>query len=174
MSDLRYPIGEFQRQSNYTPEQRQGKIDLLKQAPQSLRAVLAGLSELQLDTPYRDGGWTVRQVAHHIPDSHLNAYTRVKLALTEDRPTIKPYDEGAWATLADTKRVPLEVSVALLEAVHTRLAAIFESLQEADWKREYLHPVNGATSIEATLASYVWHAQHHTAHIKNLRQRKGW
>jgi uncharacterized damage-inducible protein DinB len=174
MSDLRYPIGEFRRKSSYTPEEKHTNIALLKQAPGELRSALAGLSATQLDTPYREGGWTVRQVAHHVPDSHLNAYTRIKLALTEDKPVIKPYDEVAWATLADTQHTPLEVSLALLGAIHTRLAVILESLVEADWQREYLHPVNGATSIETTLASYVWHGQHHTAHITALRQRNGW
>lgn len=174
MSDLRYPIGEFRRKSRYTSEERQVNIALLKQAPNALRSALAGLSAPQLDTPYREGGWTVRQVAHHLPDSHLNAYTRVKLALTEEKPVIKPYDETAWALLADTQYTHLEVSIVLLGAVHTRLAIIFESLEESDWQREYLHPVNGATSIEATLASYIWHGQHHIAHITNLRERKDW
>ena len=174
MTDLQYPIGEFKRQPSYTPDLRRVNIELLKQAPTHLRMAVAGLSEAQLDTPYRESGWTVRQVTHHLPDSHLNAYTRVKLALTEDKPTIKPYNEEAWALLADTRNTPLEVSLMLLEAIHTRWAILLESLSEPDWKREYLHPVNGTTSIEATLASYVWHGQHHIAHITGLRQRMGW
>ncbi len=174
MPDLRYPIGEFRRQASYSPKERLENIELLRQAPVSLRSALVGLSDAQLDTPYREGGWTLRQVVHHIPDSHLNAYTRVKLALTEDKPVIKPYDETAWASLTDTQQTPLEVSVVLLEAIHTRWINIFQSLNESDWQRDYLHPVNGATSIEATLASYVWHGQHHIAHITQLRQRKGW
>jgi uncharacterized damage-inducible protein DinB len=174
MTDPRYPIGEFERQPEYSPTARLELIERLKAAPSSLRTAVAGLSEAQLETPYREGGWTVRQVAHHIPDSHLNAYTRVKLALTEDGPIIKPYDEEAWAQLEDTRRVPLEVSVALLEAVHTRWVAIFQSLSEPQWKLEYLHPVNGVTSLEATLASYVWHGEHHIAQITQLRQRQGW
>jgi uncharacterized damage-inducible protein DinB len=174
MSDPRYPIGEFKRQPDYSPEARLELIERLKTAPSSLRRAIQDLSDAQLETPYREGSWTVRQVAHHIPDSHLNAYTRVKLALTEDRPIIKPYDEEAWAQLEDTKRVPLEVSVALLEAVHTRWIAIFQSLSESQWKLEYLHPVNGAMSLEATLASYVWHGEHHIAQITALCQRQGW
>jgi uncharacterized damage-inducible protein DinB len=174
MSNLRFPIGEFRRKANYSLEERRANIALFKQAPEALANALAGLSDAQLDTTYREGGWTVRQVAHHVPDSHLNAYTRVKLALTEDKPVIKPYDEVAWAKLADTQHAPLEVSLALLEAVHTRLVILFESLKDADWQREYLHPVNGPTSIETALASYVWHGQHHTAHITELRKRKGW
>ncbi|MGL4610329.1 MAG: YfiT family bacillithiol transferase [Trueperaceae bacterium] len=174
MSDLHYPIGEFQRQPGYNSEEKRKNIELFREVPSSLRAAVAGLSAQQLDTPYRDGGWTLRQVTHHLPDSHLNAYTRIKLALTEDNPVIKPYDEAAWALLADTKQTPLEISIALLEAIHTRLIAIFEALNENQWKRDYLHPVNGVTSIETTLASYVWHGQHHIAHITNLRQRRGW
>jgi hypothetical protein len=174
MSDPRYPIGEFKRQLEYSAEMRLKLIERLKIAPSSLRAAIEGLSVTQLETSYRDGGWTVRQVAHHLPDSHLNAYTRVKLALTENRPIIKPYDEEAWARLEDTNAVSLEVSVMLLEAVHMRWIAIFESLSEPQWKLEYLHPVNGATSLETTLASYVWHGEHHIAQITQLRQRQGW
>ena len=173
-TDLRYPIGEFHRKASYSAEERARYIEQLKQIPLSLKAGLAGLSETQLDTPYREGGWTVRQVAHHIPDSHLNAYLRVKLALTEDQPVIKPYEENAWVRLADTPGTLLEVTVTLLEALHTRWAILFESLKEPDWKREYRHPVNGAVSVEATLAWYVWHGQHHIAHITHLRQREGW
>lgn len=173
-TDPRYPIGEFRRKASYSAEEREGYIEQLKQIPLSLKAALAGLSNAQLDTPYREGGWTLRQVAHHIPDSHLNAYLRVKLALTEDQPVIKPYEENAWVRLADTPNTPLEVSVALLEALHTRWAILFESLAEPDWKREYRHPESGVVSIEATLAAYVWHGQHHVAHITHLRQRKGW
>jgi uncharacterized damage-inducible protein DinB len=174
MIDPRYPIGQFERQDQYSVQARLELIERLRQTPSSLHTALLGLDDAQQNTPYRDGGWTVRQVAHHVPDSHLNAYTRVKLALTEDRPIIKPYDEEAWAQLEDTKRVPLEVSVALLEAVHTRWVAIFQSLSEVQWKLEYLHPVNGAMSLEATLASYVWHGEHHIAQITALRQRQGW
>jgi hypothetical protein len=173
-SDPRYPIGEFHRRASYSVEERGQLIEQLKQIPTSLSGALAGLSEAQLDTPYREGGWTLRQVAHHISDSHLNAYLRVKLALTEDQPVIKPYDENAWVLLADTRDTPLIVSVALLEALHTRWAKVFAGLNEPDWKREYRHPVNGPVSVEATLAWYVWHGQHHVAHITGLRQLKGW
>ena len=174
MTDPRYPIGEFQRQAAYTPSERLALIEQLREAPARLLAALHGLNDAQLETPYRDGGWTLRQVAHHVPDSHLNAYVRVKLALTEDRPTIKPYDEEAWARLADTPGTPLEVSLALLEALHARWAVLFASLADADWRREFLHPVNGPTSIEVALASYVWHGAHHTAQVSGLRERRGW
>jgi hypothetical protein len=174
MTDPRFPIGELRLRPAYTADEHRENIELLRQIPANLKAAVSGVSKDQLDTPYREGGWTVRQVTHHVPDSHMNAYIRVKLALTEDKPVIKPYDEAAWALLADTPHTPVEVSLALLEAVHTRWLAIFASLEGADWKREYLHPVNGPTSIEGTLAYYVWHGQHHIAHITNLRQRNGW
>jgi uncharacterized damage-inducible protein DinB len=173
-TDLRYPIGQFRRKDSYSAAEQKDHIERIRQTPQNLKKALTGLSDAQLDTPYREGGWTVRQVAHHIPDSHLNAYLRVKLALTEDRPVIKDYQENDWARLADTRNTPLEVSVALLEALHGRWAILFESLSEADWKRQYLHPVGGPTSIEVVLAMYVWHGEHHIAHITNLRQSEGW
>ncbi len=174
MIDPRFPIGELRLQPMYSNQERQTNIELLRQAPAKLNAAVLGLSNDQLDTPYRDGGWTVRQVAHHVPDSHMNAYIRIKLALTEDKPVIKPYDEAAWALLSDTPQTPIEVSLALLEAVHTRWITIFESLEGADWQRQYLHPVNGPTSLEGTLAYYVWHGHHHIAHVTNLHKRSGW
>ncbi len=172
--DPRYPIGLFVRQSTYSSDERATSMKVLAGAHQRLHQAFEGLSEIQLDTPYRDGGWTVRQVVHHVPDSHMNAYIRIKLALTEDTPTIKPYDEEAWALLADTQRVPLEVSVALLEAVHARLIALLEPLGERDWLRAYRHPVNGVVTVEQALAEYAWHAPHHIAQITRLRQRQGW
>lgn len=172
--DLRYPIGEFKRLPYYAPDLRRANLELLRQAPGHLRLALAGLTADQLQTPYREGGWTVRQVAHHLPDSHLNAYTRVKLALTEEQPAIKPYLEERWALLADTQETPVEVSVALLEALHTRWIILLQTLGESDWKREYLHPTGGPTSLEATLAAYAWHGRHHIAQIAGLRQRMGW
>ncbi len=172
--DPRYPIGIFQKQDSYSSEQRAANIEVLKNAAANLRTALQGLSEAKLDTPYRDRGWTIRQVAHHLPDSHANAYIRIKLALTEIEPIIKPYDEEAWALLSDTKIVALEVSVTLLEAIHTRLVALLESLTEADWTRVYKHPVNGVTTVEQALADYAWHSTHHIAHIQQLRTLKGW
>ncbi|MDX2008100.1 MAG: putative metal-dependent hydrolase [Meiothermus sp.] len=172
--DLRYPIGEFKRLPSYAPDLRRENLELLRQAPGHLRLALAGLTAAQLQTPYREGGWTVQQVAHHLPDSHLNAYTRVKLALTEERPAIKPYLEERWALLADTQKTPVDVSVALLEALHTRWIILLETLGESDWKREYLHPAGGPTSLEATLAAYAWHGRHHIAQIAGLRRRMGW
>jgi hypothetical protein len=174
MSDPRFPIGKFIKQPSYSPTQRADHLEVLRQTPTNLRAALVGLSQSQLETPYREGGWSLRQVAHHIPDSHMNAYVRVKLALTEDTPTIKPYNEEAWVLLSDTTTVPLGVSVALLEALHLRFVALFAGFAESDWQRSYNHPVGGLTSLEQVLALYAWHGAHHVAHITTLRQSKGW
>jgi hypothetical protein len=172
--DLRYPIGEFQKQASYLSEKREAFITELSLAPAQLKAALEGLTPLQLETPYRAGGWTVRQVAHHVPDSHANAYIRIKLALTETHPIIKPYDEAAWALLEDTKNVPLDVSVQMLETIHVRLVALLESLTEEQWTRAYQHPVGGLTSVEQALAAYAWHGKNHIAQINQLKQRMGW
>ncbi len=172
--DPRYPIGELQLKPTYSSQERLVFLEALKQAPTQLKVALEGLTANQLETPYREGGWTVRQVTHHIPDSHINAYIRIKLALTETEPLIKPYNEETWALLEDTKTVPLEVSVVFLEVVHTRLIAVLNSLSEPDWARTYLHPANGAVSIEQALASYAWHGLHHITQITQLRQRKQW
>jgi uncharacterized damage-inducible protein DinB len=174
MTDLRYPIGKF----NYTvppnPEQRQKFLDDIEQAPSRLRAAVKDLSDQQLDTPYRPDGWTVRQLAHHVPDSHLNAYIRFKLALTEDEPTIKPYQEDRWARLADTKATPVEVSLQLLDSLHDRWVRLLRSLEPGDWKRSFRHPELGLVSLEKNLALYAWHGRHHVAHITALRERSGW
>ncbi|HMC32414.1 MAG TPA: putative metal-dependent hydrolase, partial [Candidatus Angelobacter sp.] len=140
----------------------------------NLRAAVAGLSAQQLDTPYREGGWTVRQVVHHVPDSHLNAYTRCKLALTESEPKIRDYDEARWADLADTRDTPVEVSLALLEALHRRWVILWRGLKEQDFSRTYQHPESGVNSLQQVLAQYAWHGAHHLAHIISLRQRMGW
>jgi uncharacterized damage-inducible protein DinB len=155
-------------------EQRRQWIAEIDEAPSRLRAAIAGLSEAQLDTPYRDGGWTVRQVIHHVPDSHINAYVRFKLALTETEPTIKPYEEAAWAELADTRETPVDVSLALLEALHTRWVSVLNSMSDADFAKQFRHPELGVVSLDKNLALYAWHGKHHTAHIVNLRERMKW
>jgi DinB superfamily len=174
MSDLRYPVGKFTYQGPPTPEQRQEFLHQIEQAPVRLRAAVNGLSGQQFDTPYRPEGWTVRQVAHHVPDSHVNAYIRTKLALTEDEPTIKPYAEDRWAQLADTQATPVEVSLALLDSLHDRWVRLLRSLQPEDWKRTFRHPDLGPVSLEKNLALYAWHGRHHVAHITSLRERNGW
>jgi hypothetical protein len=174
MEDLRYPVGRFQRPSSFEPKQRRAAIDTVAEAPTKLRAAVAGLTESQLDTPYRPDGWTVRQVVHHVPDSHLNAYTRFKLALTEDTPTIKPYDEAAWAKLEDSKSTPVATSLALLDAVHDRWIRILRAMSPSDFSRTLMHPENGVMNLDQMLALYEWHSRHHVAHVTNLRQRNGW
>jgi hypothetical protein len=174
MSDLAYPIGKFTWSGPGSVEDRERRIAEVAAAPAALRKAVAGLTDAQLDTPYRPGGWTVRQVAHHVPDSHVNAYVRFKLAVTEDTPTIKPYDEAAWAELADVKAVPVATSLALLEAVHERWVAFLRSLGEADWARTFNHPELGVVSLERNLALYAWHGRHHVAHVTSLRERMGW
>jgi len=174
MTDLRYPIGKFKFEGPTTPEQREELLNQIEQAPNRLRAAVNGLSDQQLDTPYRPEGWSVRQVAHHVPDSHLNAYVRYKLALTEDEPTIKPYAEDRWAQLADTQATPVEVSLAMLDSLHDRWVRLLRSLQPEDWKRAFRHPELGLVSLEKNLALYAWHGRHHVAHITSLRERNGW
>ena len=139
-----------------------------------MRAALKGLSDKQLNTPYRDGGWTVRQVVHHVPDSHMNAYVRFKLAMTEDSPTIKPYLEDRWAQLPDTESTRVDVSLALLESLHERWLQLLRSLKEEDWKRTFKHPELGERRLDQTAALYAWHGRHHVAHVTVLRQRMGW
>ena len=140
-----------------------------------MREAIRGLNEKQLDTPYRDGGWTVRQVVHHVPDSHLNAYTRVKLALTENAPTIKPYDEAAWAALPDSRSTPIETSLRMLEALHERWTGLLRSMKPEDFQRRFTHPEHGKTfTLDWLVAMYAWHGRHHVAHITSLRERMGW
>jgi hypothetical protein len=174
MTDLRYPIGKFTYEGLSTEGQKQKYINDIEQAPASLRAAVKGLSDQQLDTPYRPEGWTLRQVAHHVPDSHLNAYIRFKLALTEDDPTIKPYAEDRWAQLADTQTTPVEVSLTLLDSLHTRWVRLLRSLKVEDWRRTFRHPQLGEVSLEKNLVLYAWHGRHHVAHITSLRERNGW
>jgi DinB superfamily len=174
MSDPRFPIGKFHYEGTPSPEQRTKFIDEIEEAPSAIRAAVSGLSPQHLDTPYRDGGWTVREVVHHVPDSHMNAYVRFKLALTEDEPTIKPYAEDRWAKLADSASTPIEVSLALLENLHSRWVQLLRSLNEDEWKRAFKHPEMGLVPLEKNLALYAWHGKHHTAHITELRKRMSW
>ena len=174
MNDPRFPIGKFSFQGPVTEDQRKNFIDAIEQAPSNLRAAVKGLSPQQLDTPYRDGGWTVRQVTHHVPDSHMNAYIRFKLALTEDEPTIKPYMEDRWANLNDTQSTPIETSLALLDSLHDRWGRLLRSLGPEDWNRRFRHPELGPVSLEKNVAMYAWHGKHHVAHITELKKKMGW
>ena len=173
--DPRYRIGTFSVDESADATARARWLEQVAAAPAALRAAVRELDETQLETPYRDGGWTVRQVAHHLPDSHVNAYVRFKLALTEDRPTIKPYDQERWAELADVTAVPVDVSLTLLTALHTRWVALLRAMSPADFARAFVHPEMGRTlTLDQTLALYAWHGRHHTAHITALRERMGW
>jgi hypothetical protein len=174
VSDLAYPIGKFKWSGPGSAADRARRIDEIAAAPAALRKAVAGLTDAQLETPYRPDGWTVRQVVHHVPDSHMNAYVRFKLALTEDAPTIKPYDEAAWAKLADVKAVPPATSLALLAALHERWVALLRSFGEADWARTFRHPDLGVVPLEKNLAIYAWHGRHHVAHVTALRERMAW
>jgi uncharacterized damage-inducible protein DinB len=174
MDDLRYPVGKFKYDGPPSEEQKIAYLNDVAATPVNLRAAVKGLSEAQLDTPYRPGGWTVRQVIHHVPDSHMNSYVRFKLALTEDEPTNKPYAEDKWAQLADTKATPIEVSLTLLDSLHDRWVRLLRSLKPDDWKKTFRHPELGAMTLEKTLALYAWHGRHHVAHITELRKRMSW
>ena len=174
MMDLRYPVGEFNPPAIITPEMRRPAIDAIAALPAKMRDAVQGLSDSQLDTPYRPGGWTVRQVVHHVADSHMNAYIRMKLALTEDNPAIKPYDEDAWAPLADSA-LPIEISLKLLDALHARWTALYRSLASGQFARSFLHPeLDGPQTLDRQLQMYAWHSRHHVAHITRLREREGW
>src|SRR5215510_7619608 len=173
MNDPRYPIGKFNYEGPPSEEQRKKLIEDIAQTPAALCAAVKGLSPQQIETPYRDGGWTVRQVVHHVPESHMNAYIRFKLALTEDEPTIKPYMEDRWAQLADTGKTPPEVSLVLLERLHDRWTRLLRSITTDQWKRSFRHPELGLVSLEKNLALYSWHGKHHLAHVTELRKRLG-
>lgn len=172
--DLRYPIGPFTRPASITAAMRQQFIDEIAAAPGLLRDAVAGLSDDQLDTPYRPDGWTVRQVVHHVPDSHLNAYVRCKWALTEAEPPIKIYDEKAWAELTEARTAPVALSLTLLDALHERWVTMLRGLSDADCARAIQHPEMGRLSVDALMALYAWHGRHHAAHITTLRERMGW
>jgi uncharacterized damage-inducible protein DinB len=171
--DLRYPIGEFDRNFEISADARRERIKTLIELPDKLAAAVAGLNDEQLDTEYRPGGWTVRQTAHHVPDSHSNALIRFKWALTEDSPVIKAYYEDRWAMLGDSK-MPVDVSLRLIRAVHERWVALLESMSEDDYQRTFHHPETGEWTLDGVLALYAWHSRHHTAHITSLRERMGW
>jgi uncharacterized damage-inducible protein DinB len=172
MTDLRYPIGKVERRDRLDAAERRTMIDAIAATPRQLADAIAGLTEEQLETPYRDGGWTVRQVVHHLADSHMNAYVRLKLALTESEPVIRPYDEAAWAELDDSRSMAPDVSVALLEAIHLRFVALLRSLTDADFARTLRHPDHaGVLTIDWLVVMYSWHGRHHVAHITTLRKR---
>ncbi len=169
-NDPRFPIGKFDP-TNYSS--RATNKQTIAELPARLRSAVDGLSDDQLDTPYRDGGWTLRQTVHHIADSHINSLCRLKLALTEDEPTIRPYHEDRWAELTDS-RMPVDVSLKIIEGVHSRWASLLESMTDQDYKREFIHPETGSWTLEHVLALYAWHSLHHTAHITATRERSGW
>ena len=174
MDDLRFPAGKFTLDPSVTPDKRSAWIRRIAEAPSKLREAATGLDERQLQTPYRPDGWTVRQVIHHVPESHMNAFVRFKLALTEDNPTIKPYDEAAWAEVADTARTPIEVSLTLLEALHQRWVILLESMAPVDFAKRLIHPERGQIDLDWMLQLYAWHGHHHVAQITSLRTREGW
>jgi hypothetical protein len=171
--DPRYPIGTYQYEGPYTESQRLELITTIADLPAKLRAAVTGLNDAQIDTPYRDGGWTVRQTVHHVADSHMNSFIRFRLAITEESPTIKPYEEALWADIADAKE-PVEVSLKLLEALHRRMDVMLRSFKAEDWRRTMVHPQYGPMSLDKTLGLYAWHSKHHVAHITELRKRMNW
>ena len=173
--DLRYPTGKFSFDPDVTPDRRAKSIAAIREAPAAFRAAVRGLSDAQLNTPYRPGGWTVRQVVHHVPESHMNAYTRFKLGITEDNPTIKTYDEHAWASLPDVPREPIETSLALLDALHKRWVTLLETMKPEAFARTVFHPEHQRQlTLDYLLEMYAWHGRHHAAHITGLRKRSGW
>jgi uncharacterized damage-inducible protein DinB len=171
--DPRYPVGRFTAPANISPNDRSGAIATLAELPEELRNAVDGLSFAQLSTPYREGGWTVRQVVHHVADSHMNAFVRIRLALTEDWPTVKPYDEAAWAKLHDSA-APVEWSLELIESLHARWVMLLQSLTEEQWQRGFKHPEDGRVTVEHAALVYAWHSRHHVAHITHLRTREKW
>lgn len=173
-SDPRYPIGKFDRNITITKEMKNDFINTIEVLPSQLRKEVENLTQQQLDTPYRDDGWTIRQVIHHLPDSHINSYVRFKLALTEDNPTIKTYEEHLWAELPDTFNTPISVSLNLLESLHIRWAILLRSLTDDDFNKTLQHPEWGNITLNTMLALYDWHSRHHLAHITELKKKMGW
>ena len=172
--DPRYPIGQFQAPQETTQAMRAQAIQEIAAVPAAVRAATQGLNDAKLDTPYRDGGWTVRQVVHHVADSHLNAYVRCRLALTEMEPTIKPYEESAWAKLEDAAHSPIDVSLRLLEPLHERWVTLLRSVKAEEFARTFRHPDHGVKTLDWMLFLYAWHGKHHNAHITELKKQKGW
>jgi uncharacterized damage-inducible protein DinB len=172
--DLRYPIGKADMKTPLAAGERAQRIDFIAALPTQLRKAVSGLTDAQLDTPYRPGGWTVRQLVHHVADSHMNAFIRFRLGLTEDNPTIKPYDEKAWCELPDTRHLPVEVSLDLLDSLHERWVHLLSNVPPANFQRLVYHPENGPMTLDALVSLYAWHGQHHTAHVTALRKREGW
>ena len=172
--DLRYPIGKLVRTPKLTAEQRHAAIDALADAPRALRTATAHLTDAQLDTPYRADGWTVRQVVHHVADSHMNAYCRFRLALTDENPAIKPYNEAKWAELVDARSMPVDASLDVLDGMHARLVTLLRSLPESAFQRTLHHEENGPMTVDALLGMYSWHGRHHLAHVTSLRDRMQW
>jgi uncharacterized damage-inducible protein DinB len=171
---MNYPIGRHERPREITPEMREQWIQQIADAPSQLRAAVDGLTAEQLDTPYRPEGWTVRQVVHHLADSHVNLYVRLRLALTEDHPLIKLYDEKGWAELEDARTAPVELSLNLLDALHARWVMLLRSLPPDQFRRTFSHPKNGQTTVDESIAMYAWHGRHHIAHVTSLLERMGW
>jgi len=172
--DLRYPVGPFSFEGTLSEKERQRLINEIAATPEKMRAAVAGLNDDQLNTEYRPEGWTVRQVVHHVPESHLNSYLRFKLAMTEDEPTIKPYFEDRWAKLDDALQAPVELSLDLLDSLHSRWVWFLRSLKPSDFQRAFRHPELGVVSLDKNVALYAWHGRHHVAHITSLRDRMGW
>ena len=172
--DLRYPVGKLVRKTELTNAERASAIDAIAGTPRQLRSAVSSLNDEQLDTPYRPDGWTVRQLVHHVADSHLNAYTRFRLALTEDNPTFKPYAEAAWAELQDARTMPISPSLSLLDALHQRLDVLLRATPADQFTRTASHPDNGPMTLDALLNTYAWHGRHHIAHVTALRERMGW
>jgi uncharacterized damage-inducible protein DinB len=168
--DPRFPTGKLTFDPDVTDDKRRRWIESIRTTPAKLRAAVSGITEPQLDTPYREGGWTIRQVVHHIPESHSNAFIRFKLALTEDAPTIKPYDEDAWAKLPDVSRAPIESSLALVEALHVRWVTLLDVMQDADFRRPLMHPERGQITLDTLLQIYAWHGPHHIGHVEIVRR----
>ena len=174
MTDPRYPIGPFQPGGKLTPEERATLLQQIEEAPARLREAVAGLDDAQLDTPYWEGGWTVRQVAHHVVDSHINAYMRLRWALTEDATVVKPYDEKAWAELPDASSGPIDMSLNLLDSLHVRWLVLWRAMKEVDFERTWKGPDFDHLPVDDLVRLYAWHGRHHTAHITSLRERMGW
>jgi uncharacterized damage-inducible protein DinB len=174
MTDLRYPIGKPEKVENPEPAQLEAWLKAIDETPAKLREAVHGLTDAQLDTPYRDGGWTVRQVVHHVADSHMHSYARFRFALTMPSPTIQPYDEAAWAELPDARLAPVAVSLNLLYALHHRWLLLLSSLDASDMARTFVHPERGPTPLVDAVSLYAWHGRHHTAQITTLRQQKSW